>query len=209
MRKLLLFLIPLFFISVTYSQDMQVGAMGGLNLSFASASEAGMVFHGSPGVRFSLGGYMDVALPYKGLSFHPCILFSRESYTVNYEGKNPVVMSYINVPLTMLYHLESMQNKLFFGLGPYFAYGIGGKYTEGGQTTKIAWGNNEATDDAKPLDIGLNLVTGYQLTEKLILTAKFDLGLSQIDPSPDTKVHTRNFGIACGYSLWAKKASHK
>ncbi len=117
MRKLLLFLIPLFFISVTYSQDMQVGAMGGLNLSFASASEAGMVFHGSPGVRFSLGGYMDVALPYKGLSFHPCILFSRESYTVNYEGKNPVVMSYINVPLTMLYHLESMQNKLFFGLG--------------------------------------------------------------------------------------------
>jgi Outer membrane protein beta-barrel domain len=184
---------------------MQFGATGGFNLSFASAKEPGVVFHGSPGVRYAIGGFMDMALPNKNFSFRPSLLFSRESYApVLYGDKTPIHISYINLPLTVIYHSSLMENHLFFGLGPYLAYALSGKYTNRGETTKIVWGSNPDKDDGKPLDIGLNLVAGYELQKNIILTAKFDLGIKQVAAETDVKVHTRNFGVTCGYFFMNK-----
>ncbi len=210
MKRLFLFLISVVFVSAVYSQDMQIGAAGGLNLSGAIASQPGSTFHGPPGLRFALGGFMDMALSDKRFSFRPSLLFSRQAESPNTFGfKTTVAISYINIPLTFIYHSELLEKKAFFGLGPYLAYALSGRYTTHNgtdMTTSIAWGSDVDQDDAKRFDFGIDILAGYELQKNLILTAKFDFGLNQIATSDaGLKVHTLNFGITCGYFLWSRK----
>jgi hypothetical protein len=60
MNKLIATIIFAVSILSAHAQKIEVGAVGGLNLSFASAKEAGVIFHGSPGIRYALGGYADI-----------------------------------------------------------------------------------------------------------------------------------------------------
>ena len=189
-----------------FGQSIQLGAEAGLNVSGAKATEPGVVFHGSPGIRFAIGGFADIALPNNSFSIRPKLLFSREAYTpVLFGDKTPVAISYINIPIPVIYHSTLAEKKLFFGLGPYFAYALSGKYVSQGVTTKIVWGNNPAQDDGKRLDIGLDALAGYQLDKKISLTAKFDWGIKDISAEPTFyKVHTLNFGITASYLLFSK-----
>ncbi len=187
-------------------QGIQLGAEAGLNVSGASATEPGVVFHGSPGIRFAIGGFADIALPDKMFSIRPKLLFSREAYApILFGDKTPIAISYINIPIPVIYHSMLAGKKLFFGLGPYFGYALSGKYTSQGVTTKIAWGSDPATDDGKRLDIGVDVLAGYQLEQDISLTAKFDWGLKDISAEPSFyKVHTRNFGLTASYLLFSK-----
>jgi len=212
MKKLSIIFIACFFAGSIYSQNIQVGAVGGINISFASAKEPGVVFHGTPGIRYAVGGYADIELPYEKFSVRPSLLFSRESYApVLYGDKTPIRISYLTLPLPVIYHSDLMGKKLSFGLGPYLAYALAGKYTNRGETTKINWGSNPNKDDGKPLDIGVDMQVAYQFQENIFFAIRFDLGLKQISDEIDTKVHTRNFGITCNYLLWAssKKVAKK
>jgi hypothetical protein len=207
MKKLMVVFVFAIAVSSVYAQNIRVGAVGGINLSFASAKEAGVVFHGSPGLRYALGGYADISIgQQKDFSFHPSILFSREAYAPDiYSGKTPVRISYLAIPLPVLYHSGLMDKKLFFGFGPYVAIAISGKYIDQGQTIKIVFGSDPNKDDGKRLDFGLDGNVGYQFNEELFFQLRFDLGLRQLYNETDTKVHTRNFGLTCHYLLWNNK----
>jgi hypothetical protein len=189
--------------TVSYGQMISYGVEGGLNLSGAHAVEPGVTFHGSPGVRFSIGGYADLPLKDSMFSIRPKLFFSREAYTpILFGDKTPFALSYINLPLPVIYRSTLGGKKIFFGLGPYFAYALSGKYTTMGRATKIIWGNDPAADDGKRLDIGADALVGYQLERNISLTAKIDWGIKDISAEPSFyKVWTRNFGITCAYSL--------
>jgi hypothetical protein len=203
MRTISIFILSCFFFSAGYGQDIQWGAEGGVNISGASATEPGVTFHGSAGIRFSIGGFADIPLSGQQFSIRPKLLFSREAYTpVLFGDKTPFAISYLNLPIPVVYHSMLAGNKLFFGLGPYFAYALSGKYVSQGVTTKIAWGSDPNQDDGKRLDIGADLLVGYQVDKNISLNAKFDWGIKDISAEPTFyKVHTRNFGITCAYSL--------
>src|ERR1700733_1727290 len=192
---LLIFLCLLF--TKGHSQNIQLGAEGGINVSGASATEPGVVFHGSPGIRFAIGGFADIPLPNKMFSIRPKLLFSREAYDpILFGDKTPFAISYINLPIPVIYHSSLSANKMFFGLGPYFGYALSGKYVTQGITTKIVWGSNPDEDDGKRLDIGADVLVGYQLEKDISLTAKLDWGIKDISAEPTFyKVHTRNFGL--------------
>ncbi len=212
MKKLLVIFIACFFIGSVYCQNIQVGAVGGINISFAYAIQTGTVFHGTPGFRYALGGYMDIELPYEKFSFHPSLLFSRESYKPDvYGDKTSVRISYFTLPLPIMYHSNLMDKKLDFGFGPYLAYAISGKYVYRGETTKIEFGSDKTKDDGKPLDIGLDFQALYEFQENISFGVRFDLGLKQLSDYQDTKINTRNVSITCNYFLWAssKKAAKK
>ena len=55
MKKLLVIFIACFFIGSVCCQNIQVGAVGGINISFASAKEPGVVFHGYTGHSLCAG----------------------------------------------------------------------------------------------------------------------------------------------------------
>ena len=155
---------------------------------------------------------MDMELPYEKFSFRPSLLFSRESYApVLYGDKTPIRISYLTLPLPIMYHSDLMDKKLTFGLGPYLAYALSGKYTNRGETTKIEWGSDPNKDDGKPLDIGMDMQVVYEFQSNIFFGLRFDLGLKQISDEEGTKVHTRNFALTCNYFLWgnSKKAAKK
>jgi Outer membrane protein beta-barrel domain len=207
MRMLCLLVFSGLFFTAGYAQTIQYGAEGGINLSGARATgQDGVVFHGTPGVRFSLGGFADIGLKDSIFSIQPKLFFSREAYTPNIFGdKTPFAISFLTLPIPVVYHSSLANKKLSFGLGPYLCYVISGKYTYDGHTTKLALGNNSTVDDGKHFDAGLDAMVGYQLQDNLSLRARLDWGLTQdsADPSFD-KVWTRNFSITCAYTLGQK-----
>ncbi len=191
------------FFNAVDGQTISYGGAAGFNLSGASAVEPGVTFHGSPGLRYVIGGFADIPVKDSLFSIRPKLFFSREGYRpILFGDKTPFRISYINMPIPVIYHSPLADKKLFFGLGPYFAYALSGKYTSNGVTTKIVWGSNPAQDDGKRLDIGADVLVGYQLNKLLALTGKLDWGIKDISAEPTFyKVHTRSFGITCAYLL--------
>jgi len=74
------------FFATGYGQTIQYGVEGGINVSGARATAPGVVFHGTPGLRFAIGGYADIALKDTMFSIRPKLFFSREAYTPNIFG---------------------------------------------------------------------------------------------------------------------------
>src|SRR6202000_2861203 len=105
MRKIFLPIVAGLFFTNGYGQNITYGAEAGINLSGAHAVEPGVVFHGSPGIGFALGGFADIPLEGTPLSIRPKLYFSRERYTpILFGDKTPFALSYINIPIPVIYH---------------------------------------------------------------------------------------------------------
>jgi hypothetical protein len=211
MKKIFfLSIVSMTFFVCSYSQEMQFGVQAGINFSGASAKNTNEKFKGAPLPGFEAGGYADIPFS-SGLSFHPGAVFSYEGYKPKIDPFTASVhVFYFKLPLDVVYHLASGDGKFFFGLGPYVGYAFSGKYHRSGggepsTTVHISFGNDENTNDLKRLDLGVNFIGGYQVQKNLLLSAKFDLGLSNISPSKnDIVYHTRSFALSAGY-LFGKK----
>lgn len=108
-------------------------------------------------------------------------------------------LNYLELTGDVLYGQRVSNNGLIFGgLGPYVAYGLGGKISNGmGETTSFG-----STGSFNRLDAGLNLEAGYLLGNGLEFSLGYDLGLVDVSSDPtDFTARNRNFSISVGYSL--------
>ena len=104
-------------------------------------------------------------------------------------------LNYIEIPVAAVYHLPAGPGQLQAGLGPYFAYGIGG--SSGGVSS---FGENNG--GFKRFDAGLNFLVGYKLPSGWSLRLGYDLGLANVEyASEDVSGHTRTFSINVGYQI--------
>jgi hypothetical protein len=95
------------------------------------------------------------------------------------------------------YKLNS-KSRIYGGLGPYFAYGLGGKIKSGSFSTPSFGENNGGY---KRFDAGLTFMAEYKFTA-FSLSFNYDLGLTNIAyASTDISSKGRSFGISVGYSL--------
>ena len=111
--------------------------------------------------------------------------------------------------LDMIYHPKPGQRHLFYGIGPFLAFNLGGKYDWAGtRKQSIAFGSDSSDfgRSYKRFDLGIDLLAGYQLNKKISISAKFDYGLlnmSHTTEDPEeaklVKIHTLCFGITAGY----------
>ncbi len=109
-----------------------------------------------------------------------------------------VRMNYLEVSQKILYNYEMAdKSSLYGGLGPYFAYGIGGKASGNGFSESTFGGE----DGYKRFDAGLRIGVGYYMSSGLDFQLNYDLGLTNISPAPDFTSHTRSFGFSVGYSI--------
>ena len=112
-----------------------------------------------------------------------------------YEGTK-ITLDYMEVPLYALYQINSSsQGNFFGGLGPYFAYGIGGNSESsfGGQTLKTK--SFDKTNGYKPFDAGIGLTAGYKMTDSFSFSLAYELGLTNIDRNAFGD-KTKNSGIS-------------
>jgi len=216
MRTIPITVILLIFAIICQAQDLQFGAVLGPSLSGSTVKYPKYdVKSPMPGLGIDIGGFAELPLN-KQLSFRPNLTYSLERASAVIEGdKAKVHVSFIKLPLDFVYHSNAMQNKLTFGLGPYIAYSLGGKYNwSNTRINSIAFGSDSTTDfgrSYKRVDAGIELFGCYQYNKQISFSAKFNYGLLNMvkmteDPAEATlaKIHTLSFGIAANYLLGKK-----
>lgn len=128
-----------------------------------------------------------------------------------------IKITYLELPLNLLYKPTLGQGRLLLGFGPYVALGVGGtsKIDDNGSsiTKNIKFKNKVKISDPdnvvylKPIDAGANFLAGYEFSNKVSFQLNAQLGLVKINPeyegSTNDKTSAKNtgFGFSLGYRL--------
>ncbi len=175
------------------TNDMILGYHAGLNIQIPIAPE----FYFQPGLQFSTKG-------------------AKKTYTIlGNEITRTTKLSYIELPLNLVYKGALGNGFVMLGFGPYVGYAIGGKYlTEGGSVTidnKIVFKGtiDEADDEShatfKTLDMGGNIFAGYEMSNGIFFQFDTQLGMIKINPenkgnsNDKTSVKNTGFGLSLGF----------
>jgi len=169
--------------------DLIVGYHFGVNVQIPVAPE----FYFQPGLLFSTKGAKETT----------------GSLTSTYK------LSYIELPLNFVYKGQLGNGFFMVGLGPYVAYGIGGKalFESGSESEEfdIEFTNEVVSGDPltqvylKPFDAGGNIFFGYELAGGLFMQLNAQLGMINMNPDhylfPDSNTVIKNtgYGVSLGY----------
>lgn len=125
-------------------------------------------------------------------------------------------LSYIELPLNLLYRPQLGNGYLLLGFGPYVAYGIGGKETTQLNSTSFerpvefentvsSWSDLISNAYYRPFDAGANILFGYELAMGAFIQMNAQLGLLNIKPeyewiSDDQSTYKNTgFSFSLGY----------
>lgn len=152
--------------------------------------------------------------------FQPGLLFSTkgaksEIDILGQPFNTTLKISYLELPLNLLYKPLLGTGHLLLGFGPYLAFGVGGEATyEGGgssATEKIKFKKTVTSSDPidvvyiRPMDGGLNMLAGYEFSNKVSLQLNTQLGILKINPeyegasNDQSSAKNTGFGISLGY----------
>lgn len=152
--------------------------------------------------------------------FQPGLIFSTKGAknTTTILGVDYITttkLSYVEMPLNLVYKAMLGNGYFMLGFGPYVGYGIGGKVTtEGGDISldqDIEFQNVVETGDDltvpyyKALDFGGNIFAGYEMSNGIFIQFNTQLGMVKINPEykilPDDESIVKNtgFGLSLGY----------
>ncbi len=162
-----------------------------------------------PGVNLGV----NVEIPI-GIDFYlqPGLLFSTKGASERFDDGNKVSLSYLEVPVLLLYKPDFGYDHLLLGAGPYLALGVGGKVRSEGTVQDIQFKNNVSLDDPdapyfRKFDAGLSFLVGYEMSSRVSVQLNASFGIAEINPvyegEPDDRSSYRNngFGISLGYRL--------
>lgn len=202
-------LIALGFAFSANAQKIGFGVQLGGNLS--GISEDPKTLDLSTKLGFQLGGFVDYSLT-KDLFLKGGVLFITKGATKEETispGKANITLNpmYIQVPIVIGYGFNVSDNfKIYANVGPYIAYGIGGKATTEISGTNSVFDGETSEDffttDVSKFDFGARLGLGIELNKKFIIGFDYDLGLLNMntgDNSSDYSLKNYTMGLTLGY----------
>ena len=188
--------------------QVKFGPKVGMNLSTMTLKSSGISFDPKMLVGFHAGLISEIGLT-DNLKLQPGILYSSKGskYEITlFEETFDFTMApaFIEVPVNLMYSFGPGDTKFNVFAGPYFAYGIGGKYKSDGESEDISFGTSEE-DDMKPLDIGVNFGVGVNI-KGFLISAQYGLGLANLttEDTGDTEIKNQVIGISVGYLFGGK-----
>jgi hypothetical protein len=119
------------------------------------------------------------------------------------DAETKVTLDYLEVPLFALYQIHSWSHSnIFGGLGPYFAYGVGGKIKSSYGSQAYESKSFDKNDGYQPFDAGLGLTAGYKITDSFSFSLAYELGLTNIERGGgEDKTKNRGISINIRYPL--------
>ena len=156
------------------------------------------IFYASKGFKQAKGGYYGLANNFK------------------------VKVSYVELPVNILYKPKLATGRLMLGAGPYVGYGTDGTWKSDNviQIGDIMTDNKGKTifkDDVmdgefgnylygRPWDYGLNFLAGYEFLGNLSAQVNVQAGLANLQPKIDGKdrggsLHNNSLGFTVGYKF--------
>jgi hypothetical protein len=213
------------FLTITLQAQIGFGILGGVNFQNINGKDN----NGNKLQNGLLTGFhagVNVNIPVApDFYFQPGLLFSvkgakNDFFSPPTKASGDLVtttkLSYIEMPLNLLYRPQLGEGYIFLGFGPYIAFGIGGK--ENSEFGSISYKRdvkfkNTVTNLAdllgnayyRPLDAGANIFFGYELSMGVFLQLNAQLGLLKINPeyswAADSKASYKNtgYGLSIGY----------
>jgi hypothetical protein len=197
-KVLLIVVVTLLGLGNVNAQEVKYGAKIGLN----SSNLRGDVDFDSK-IGFNIGAFAEISLSDK-LIFQPELLFSTQGAKFEESGANAnatvsIKINYLNIPLMLKY---GVTDKLFLEFGPQLGFLLSGKSkyesTYGGETDS---GEQDIKDSSKSFDFGLNFGASFDVAENIMIGARYNLGLSNIndDDGDDDTAQNAVFSLSLGY----------
>ena len=169
----------------------------GFNIGVNAEIPIGIDFYFQPGLLYTIKGAKSEE-----------VIFGQSLNTT-------LKISYLELPLNFLYKPLLGTGHLILGIGPYVAFGVGGKATyEGGGSSvskKVKFQKTVMISDPddvvyiRPTDAGANMLVGYEFANKVSFQLNTQLGLTKINPeyegSSNDNASAKNtgFGFSLGY----------
>jgi len=202
----------------TGNEKTSFAILGGVNFQNITGDDVNGDKISSSGIIGFHGGVRAMIPIAPEFYFQPGLLFSTKgSKNKSDLGTTSINLSYVEVPLNLVYKSKLGSGSIYLGFGPYVGYGIKGntKFESSLGTLKSdVKFQNEVTDSdpltstyIKPLDVGGNVLVGYEMSGGLFLQLDTQLGLVNINPDdsriPNNKSSLKNvgFGLSLGYSF--------
>lgn len=185
MKKLLVFAI-LLATGFVNAQEIKFGAKLGVNISNFS----GDVTDSKSLIGMQLGGFTEIGISDK-FAIQPELIFSMQGAKTeysesdvdySYSEKSKTKLNYLNVPILAKYNIGE---KFALLAGPQFGILMSAKEdfdiseTISG-VTDTSSESADVKDYYKTLSLSFNLGAGYNITENIIVDARYNLGLSNI-----------------------------
>jgi Outer membrane protein beta-barrel domain len=198
----------------TEEQSITLGVRAGINFQNINGKDAlGNKLENKLKTGFHAGVNAEIPIA-TDFFVQPGLLFSTKG--VKYKSNSDIKqnISYIEIPVNLLYKPVLGTGKLILGFGPYIAFGVGGKITNGTTDVKTKFKKSITAAEflnggsyLKRTDAGANLLFGYELSSNLSVQLNAQLGLVKINPDIEgvttNKSSAKNtgFGISLGYRL--------
>lgn len=208
-----------------FSQEIKFGAKVGLNVSNLRGNYPSEIDENKSKMGFHIGGFAEYPINEK-FTLQPELLFSTQGNTYGYkdyygggsyyEGADyNVKLNYLNLPIIVKYKIIE---KLSIDFGPQIGFLMSAKtkidvtedssdptenysveidllndgtYDFGGTTIQVKGRANR-------LDFSLNLGASYDITEKIFIQGRYNLGLSTIDKNSTNGESTNSWNLKNG-----------
>jgi hypothetical protein len=212
MKKIFcLFIVLIALMNFSIAQKTAIGIQAGSTFASYKATLDNVSITSKTKVGFTAGLTLSAPLG-KSFSFRPELNFVQKGGKYSEEGySDKVMLNYIELPLNFVYNTSSSRRGFFIGAGPALNLGVSGKdkWNDGSESGEddIKFGS-DGDYDFQALEIGLNVLAGYQFSGGFFIAANYSAGLNNIsleNPGEDTKYHNRYFGIRIGY-MFSRRA---
>jgi hypothetical protein len=165
------------------AQETKFGAKAGLNFAFITGDNAKNYDITSD---FYFGAMAEIKISDK-FFLQPELLYSVQGYNTNIDSEGFIALNYLSIPLLAKYYITE---KLSLEAGPQIGFLLS---TKGG--------TKDYKDLFKTTDFGVNFGISYKLNNGLNFSARYNLGLTNInniDGVPD-KNRNRVFQLSISY----------
>lgn len=180
MKKTLLTLSFVFISAIAFSQaKLEIGIKAGANFANTNVTDAESItaLHG--------GAYGLIKLANIGIQ--PEILWSKQGNS--FSGGSEINLNYVNIPVMLKIYLPAGLN---LQAGPQFGMLLKAEDEDG----------VDIKDGIKGSDISAAMGAGWDAPFGLQFSARYVLGLSDINDGLGTEVKNRTFQLSIGYSLF-------
>jgi hypothetical protein len=225
MKKSILLLAIISLPILSYGQ-VSWGLSGGPNLSSMSVDLRDLsTFKINPKFGFNVNLITDINLTYS-LALSSGFSFTQKGFKHTlYDENGPSIsaemvsqMNYLEIPVYIKVHTNLTKVNFFYGVGPYFSYGINGKVTtktfdpESNYTEDILWNKAPSDENSLPstygytkikrFDVGIGSLVGIKY-KQLFFTLDYKFGFKNImwEYALDEKMSNSCLSLSVGYIL--------
>ncbi|MCW3111474.1 MAG: hypothetical protein JWQ09_5980 [Segetibacter sp.] len=222
--SILFFVLTVLYTTLTKAQDSKTTfgiCFGGALTNITGKDSQGKFLDPDSKVGAHIGVNVEIPIV-QDFYFQPGLLITNKGAkmeeTVNTRTSTATTnLTYIEIPLNLLYKPKLGAGNLILGVGPYVAYAIHGQLKlDPGTNEKITFKNTVKNSDPtdgnylKRFDAGASIVVGYPFKTRFSVQFNGQLGLTGIqpkfdgDPADKSSYKNSGFGISIGYRFYPK-----